>query len=82
MYSEYENEYWFFNLVKIYLNVVYEKALLWQSSESMANFSFGLKSLSHYDISITSSFYLMLSFSSEDKYVMIEGRRSEHYDSQ
>jgi len=23
----------------------------------------------------------MLSFSSEDKYVMIEGRRSEHYDS-
>ena len=47
MYSEYENEYWFFNLVKIYLNVVYEKALLWQSSEPMANFSFGLKSLSH-----------------------------------
>ena len=53
------------------LNFVYrcEKALLWQRIESMANFSFCLKSSSHlYDISITSSFNLTFLFSSYDRY--------------
>ena len=36
-------------------------------------------SRSIYDISITSSFYLTVSFTSEDKYAMTEGWRSEEF---
>ena len=39
------------------LNFVYEKALLWQRNESMANFFFQPRPI--YNISITSGFYLI-----------------------
>jgi hypothetical protein len=60
------------------LNFVYEKALLWQRNESMAIFFVSAQNPRPiYEISITFGFYLTVSFTSEDKYAMNEGWRSE-----
>ena len=57
------------------LNFVYEKALLWIRNESMAIFFLSAQNPRPiYKISITSGFYLTVSF---DKYAMNEGWRSE-----
>jgi hypothetical protein len=64
--------------LRFYLNFVYEKALLWLRNGSMAIFFLSVQN-SHpiYEISITCGFYLTVSFTSEDKYAMNEGWRSE-----
>jgi hypothetical protein len=60
------------------LNFVYEKALLWLRNESMAIFFLSTPNPRPiYEISITSGFYLTVSFTSEDKYAMNEGWRSD-----
>ena len=57
---------------------VYEKALLWRRNESMAIFFLSASNPRPiYEISITSGFYLTVSFTSEDKYAMNEGWRNE-----
>jgi hypothetical protein len=64
--------------LRFYLYFVYEKALLWRRNESMAIFFFRPQILVPFDeISITSGFYLTVSFTSEDNYAMNEGWRSE-----
>jgi hypothetical protein len=60
------------------LNFVYEKALLWLRNELMAIFFLSAPNPRPiYEISITSEFYLTVSFTSKDKYAMNEGWRSE-----
>ena len=57
---------------------MYEKALLWQRNRVDGQFFLSVSnSRSIYDISITSGFYLTVSFTSEDKYAMTKGWRSE-----
>ena len=60
---------------------MYEKALLWQRNELMPYDGHFLLSASNsrpiYDLSITSGFYLTVSFTLEDKYAMTEGWRNE-----
>ena len=64
--------------LRFYLYFVYEKALLWRRNESMAIFFLSASNPRPiYEISITSGFYLTVSFTSEDKYAMNEGWRSE-----
>ena len=52
---------------------MYEKALLWQRNESMANFFFWPQIL----VPLMIFQLLPVSFTSEDKYAMTEGWRSE-----
>jgi hypothetical protein len=57
---------------------MYEKALLWLRNESMAIFFLSVQNPRPiYEISITSGFYLTVSFTSEDNYAMNKGWRSE-----
>jgi hypothetical protein len=57
---------------------VYEKVLLWLRNESVAIFFLSAQNPHPiYEISITSGFYLTVSFTSEDKYAINEGWRSE-----
>jgi hypothetical protein len=64
--------------LRFYLYFVYEKALLWRRNKSMAIFFFRPQILVPFmRFQLLPVFYLTVSFTSEDKYAMNEGWRSE-----